>query len=420
MRVVGLDRARIIGVTAIVALAFAAPAVATDVERSFSEIDIEGDSDADVITVSSNGVVITVTDTGPGGATTSDLDCTQVNPQTVTCPIQLAGQEELVGFDVELNNGVDSFTNQNFVTQFGNIDADGSTGPKTIVAGPGRQSIDGSLNSDTIDGGDGDDFLFDGGGISDLSPTGGNDLLVGGPGDDTAEYFRQDVALSVILDGLPNDGQAGETDNVQVENVVGGLLGDTLIGDESSNVLLGGGGGDLIRGMGGNDELGGDFGFGGGAFVVRGFIAPSGSDTLDGGVGRDGLDCGGGYDTALRDPDDDVRPNCERIGAEVVGDSARVSGRKKNKKRFKVRIACPTTELKACTGTLKATADAKKIGKGKFSIASGETKRAKVKLSKRGRKALRKAKGSLLVSVEATTNEPGGVSVDVGRILVNG
>jgi hypothetical protein len=32
---------------------------------------------------------------GARGATTSDPDCTQVNPQTVTCPIQLAGQNDV-------------------------------------------------------------------------------------------------------------------------------------------------------------------------------------------------------------------------------------------------------------------------------------------------------------------------------------
>jgi hypothetical protein len=417
MRGIGFGRVGIAFVVAATALALAAPASATDIERNFSEVDIEGDNDADVITVSSNGIVITVTDTGPGGATTLDPDCTQVNPQTVTCPIQLAGQNDLVGFDVELNNGVDSFTNQNFVTQFGSIDADEATGSKTIAAGPGRQGIDGGLDSDTIDGGEGDDFLRDGGGQSDLAPSGGNDLLVGGPGDDVAQYFREDAPVAISLDNLANDGQAGETDNVQVENVSGTIFGDTLVGDGQSNILAGAGGGDVLRGMGGNDDLAGDFGTGSLA-LLRGIIAPSGADTLDGGTGRDGLDCGGGFDTALRDPDDDVRPNCERIGANVVGDSAKVSGKKKNK--FKVRISCPESELKACTGKLKATADGKKIGKGRFSVANGQTKRAKVKLAKKGRKALRKARGSLLVSIEATTNEPGGVSVDVGRTLIHG
>ncbi len=41
-----------------------------------------------------------------------------------------------------------------------------------------------------------------------------------------------------------------------------------------------------------------------------------------------------------------------------------------------------------------------------------------MKLTKKGVKALKKANGSLLVSVEVLTDEPGGVSQSVGTVLL--
>ena len=254
----------------------------------------------------------------------------------------------------------------------------------------------------------------------------GNDLLDGGPGRDEAEYDR-DADVSISLDGAANDGEAGEADNVQVEDVFTGEGNDTITGSDAANALAGGGGSDHILGAGGNDELFGDFGTvtldkarakrGGG---------PSGNfgdDTLDGGAGRDGLDCGRGIDVALREPADQVNVNCERIGAEIVDDNSRVKGvskgtdvKRKKRGKFKVRLECGAEEGAACVGKLAIKSDGKKIGKGRFDVAAGDTENGKAKLSSKGRRALRQAGGELLVTVTAKTSEPGGIAKDRDRI----
>ena len=400
----------------------AAPATASLVSVDGNELTINGENDSDLISISTDATTLTIVDTGTGGATDGDVDCAQVNPTTVTCPATLPGNPPVVEFEVNLLNGVDSFVNQNLVTTDGHVHSnDGlggsATGAKTLVGGPGGQLLEGGQDADSIDGGDGNDRLFDGGGGA-TALTGGNDLLIGGNGDDETAYFRPPGAnVTITLDRLANDGAPGEADNVQVENVTAGNGNDVVVGDSASNTLTGAGGSDLISGLGGNDELFGDD-LSGGLSVPRGIPpGPGGDDTLDGGTGRDELDCGRGFDLALREPLDDVEPNCERIGAEVVGDSATVSGKKKNK--FKVEIECPESEGTTCAGKLKISAAGKKIGKGKFSVGAGKSKPSKAKLNKKGVKALKGAGGSLLVTVLAKTTEPGGVSEDSETILLH-
>jgi hypothetical protein len=415
-----------LGLGALVALvamlAIAVPAQASDVSLDGASIDIEGDDDSDQITVSSDGTNLTVVDTGAGGVTESDTNCSAVNATTVTCLINVPGEDPVDRFEVNLYAGVDSFTNTNFVTRDGHVHSEDSviespaTGAKTINGGPGSQFLAGGLNDDVINGGDGDDFLDDGGiGDGSPAPTGGNDVLDGGAGADTADYFRSGTTpISLTLDDAANDGYAGETDNLlNMETLFGGAGNDTLVGNASANGLNGGPGSDVIAGQGGDDTLNGDDG---GQALARGLI-PSGpaNDTLNGGAGRDGLDCGADVDVGIRDPKDQVDVNCERIGADITGDSAAVTGKKG---KAKIGVACPESEGVDCVGKVKLTSNGKKIGKGKFKVGPGKTKQAKVKLTKKGSKALRNARGSLLVTATALTDEPGGVSESAAQVLI--
>jgi len=407
------------GLASVFALAFAAAAHASTVGLdSGVSLDIQGDPNADQITVSTDGTTLTVVDTGTGGATSGGAPCAQVNATTVTCPVH-PGNRTVDRFEVDLDNGVDSFTNTNFVTDNGHVHAGGTTGSKTVVGGPGGQEIDGGTADDNLSGGDGDDFLFDGGeGPGSLVPTGGNDLLDGGPGEDATSYRRSAGApLSLTLDNIANDGQAGETDNlIAIEDIEGSDDNDTIVGDDGSNNLTGGDGDDVISGLGGNDELFGDFG-GSPVLLARGLaVSTEVNDSLIGGVGRDGLDCGLGPDIGIRDPDDTVRANCERIGADVAGDSVGLGGKKKNK--FKLAVACSEAEGTACAGKVKLFSNGKKIGKGKFNVEAGSTKSAKGKLTKKGAKAVKRAGGSLLVEAAAFTDEPGGISESSAQVLV--
>jgi Ca2+-binding RTX toxin-like protein len=85
----------------------------------------------------------------------------------------------------------------------------------------------------------------------------GADVLVGGGGLDRATYGNHTAPVTVTLDDIANDGEAGEADNVRsdVEDVIGSPLSDTLTGNGSASRLYGGAGADVLNGLGGDDTL---------------------------------------------------------------------------------------------------------------------------------------------------------------------
>lgn len=135
----------------------------------------------------------------------------------------------------------------------------------TLSGGAGNDTITGGKGNDSILGGDSNDTL-DGGG-------GGADLLSGGAGLDTANYSTRGDSLNISLDGVANDGAAGEKDNVIAEEVIAGSGNDTLTGSANQDFLAGGAGNDVINALAGNDEL----------------IGSTGADKLYGGPGDDYL-----------------------------------------------------------------------------------------------------------------------------------
>ena len=152
-----------------------------------------------------------------------------------------------------------------------------------LYGSPGANRLDGKNGNDSMYGMSGNDTMVGGFGA---------DLFVGGLDKDTADYTYAIGALTIDLDDMPDDGIAGEGDNVQssVENVIGGFHNDTIIGNSFSNTLIGGGGNDTLIGMDGADEL-----FGG-----------IGDDSLDGGGGADTLWGEAGLDTLVGGPGNDV------------------------------------------------------------------------------------------------------------------
>jgi Ca2+-binding RTX toxin-like protein len=141
----------------------------------------------------------------------------------------------------------------------------GDDGNDSIQGGGGNDAIDGFGGDDTLDGGAGDDVLVGGDGA---------DELLGGAGTDTAAYFDKTQPVSLTLDGLANDGTAGEGDFIgsDIENLTGGDGNDTIIGDNAVNILDGGPGDDYLNGGGGDDALN---------------ATGEGNDTLVGGKGND-------------------------------------------------------------------------------------------------------------------------------------
>ena len=132
--------------------------------------------------------------------------------------------------DGELNEN-DNITDsiETVIGGSGNDSFTGNALANTFEGGPGNDSfVDAGAGNDTLLGGPGDDIFYE-------DP--GSDLIVGGDGSDTMYYIStvSKDPVYVNLDGLANDGYAGENDNVQVENVVGGDGNDTLIGDDNDN-----------------------------------------------------------------------------------------------------------------------------------------------------------------------------------------
>src|SRR3712207_3508387 len=85
------------------------------------------------------------------------------------------------------------------------IDADGARG------GAGKDLLYGNGADNRIEGGPGDDRI-DG--------RGGADAMTGGDGNDTVSYAVRSGTVKVSLDGAANDGETGENDKADAENVV--------------------------------------------------------------------------------------------------------------------------------------------------------------------------------------------------------
>ena len=129
---------------------------------------------------------------------------------------------------------------------------------EVVVGGAAGDSLTGDGAANELLGGEGSDSLAGGGGDDDLVPGSGmGDTLAGGDGVDTADYSFATQALDLSIDGLANDGGAGESDNValDVENVTGGSGNDDLHGSDGDNRLDGGPGTDTLFGGRGDDRL---------------------------------------------------------------------------------------------------------------------------------------------------------------------
>jgi Ca2+-binding RTX toxin-like protein len=203
----------------------------------------------------------------------------------------------------------------------------------TVFAGDGNDTVSvppASTFDNGFQGGAGDDTLLGGAFEDDFSPGPGNDVMVGregedlfrsGPGDDTMDggqgrdqflagstpdgadsidggpdvdlirYDSRSGDLALSLDGVANDGEAAEGDNLlRVENLSAGSGSDTIIGDAAPNSLNAGQGNNTVVGGAGNDSIGSD----------------DGDDTLNGGAGNDSIFSGEGADTISGAEGDDT------------------------------------------------------------------------------------------------------------------
>jgi Ca2+-binding RTX toxin-like protein len=167
----------------------------------------------------------------------------------------------------------------------------GGAGRDYLSGGDGDDSLTGGADADRFFGGNGNDSLDGGAGADSFTCESGIDVYVGGTGRDLFSCANNGDPLTITLDGVANDGEVGDTDNVgtDIENVTGGSESDVIIGNDSRNELSGGEGDDVIDGLAGQDVLNGDVG----NDTLR---AGAGNDKLVGGAGADDLVGGDGFD----------------------------------------------------------------------------------------------------------------------------
>jgi Ca2+-binding RTX toxin-like protein len=179
----------------------------------------------------------------------------------------------------------------------------GSARPDSIT-GDGRSNIiEGGPGADVLSGLGGDDIFREGKFAT------GADVYAGGLGQDIVTYAQRLGAVTVSLNGIADDGAAGELDNVRadVEDVSGGSGADTLVGNSAVNGLFGNNGVDHLTGLGSGDEL-----FGGAG--VDTFVAGNGSDLVSAEDGNgESVDCGKGADVARVDAGLDLLKGCETV-----------------------------------------------------------------------------------------------------------
>jgi Ca2+-binding RTX toxin-like protein len=163
----------------------------------------------------------------------------------------------------------------------------GGQGNDSLNGLAGNDELLGDAGNDNLSGGDGDDTATYGAGVDGVD---GSDRFSGGADRDMASYRGHARNVNVSLDGIANDGTAGEGDNnlSDVENVQGTRGDDTLTGNGAANSLTGLTGSDRLFGLAGSDTL----------------------NTVDGISANDSADGGIGIDTCVTDPGD-ARTNCE-------------------------------------------------------------------------------------------------------------
>jgi Ca2+-binding RTX toxin-like protein len=189
----------------------------------------------------------------------------------------------------------------NLAAGTGGPESDNLTAIENVIGSPRADTLLGDAAANTLTGGPGNDRLNGVGGDDTLVGGAGADVMAGGTGADTASYTGHKTAVNASLDGLANDGAAGEADTIgaDTENLMGGFGADVLYGNAARNVLHGDPVGDWLPASGGNDTiypLGGhdaSYGLGGDDTIVDSW----GYDSIDGGFGNDALSGGDDGDT---------------------------------------------------------------------------------------------------------------------------
>lgn len=182
----------------------------------------------------------------------------------------------------------------------GSLNADrlyGDDGDDRIVGAGGNDTLEGGAGSDGFEDGPGDDSVSGGPGDDRFVAGAGRDTYAGGDGNDRVDYSSRGAPVTITLDVVADDGEAGEGDyaGAEVEEALGGAGADRIVAGLNAATLVGGSGNDSINGGPSGDRIEGN----------------EGDDLIDSRDGRyDSVDCGPGTDTILADLTDSAE-NCE-------------------------------------------------------------------------------------------------------------
>jgi Ca2+-binding RTX toxin-like protein len=361
-----------------------------------------------------------------------------------------------------------------FYGDAGNDTIKAYAGNDLVDGGEGNDEVDGGEGDDQVLGGAGNDTMW-----GDHYTDPGADLIDGGPGYDTTQDWsipsdlQNQPSVDVTLDGVANDGRPGEGDNVvNVEKfqmyVVGRFVGsdaaeniniynpgnegpstlignggdDSLYGNDFDDTVDGGAGNDHVEGGMGNDTVTG----GPGQDVIYGDATassctwyscqiPFGNDVIyarDGAV--DNIDCGIGTDKAIVDSID-VVSNCETIdgagpgggggnsggsggagggahGGALTFSLARVKLRALSAKGLSIKVPCAA----ACSISGTISYKGKPVGGGRGTALRAGNATARLKLTKAGKRALKRVRTAKL-TVRITMTPASGAKVTATRTL---
>jgi Ca2+-binding RTX toxin-like protein len=213
---------------------------------------------------------------GGGGADTMDggdgNDTFYVNNANDLTIEAQGGGTDRVNASVSYTLGADTEIETLSTTNFAGTTAINLTGNRF------NNTIFGNTGANELSGGDGNDTLIGGAGA---------DRLDGGTGIDTANYTASKVgaaaaAVTVNLQtGTGSGGHAAGDTLTGIENVIGSAAGDSLTGNDGSNVLTGGDGDDRLEGMAGADTL-----YGGAGIDIASYWLSDAGVTVNLGTGK--------------------------------------------------------------------------------------------------------------------------------------
>ena len=329
---------------------------------------------------------------------TAGNGCRQLDPHTARCNLPRAevfislGDEDDV-LDAAPDRGVT---------------VNGGPGADRLTGGDGADTLYGGAGADALHGGQGDDALT--GGFPQLPQSlDADDTLDGGPGRDLADYYLREAPIVADLTaGVA--GQAGERDALlAVEDGAAGLGDDLLIGDAGPNRLEGRTGDDELRGGDGADFLRGEEG-------VDRLLAGAGDDRIDSNEPTAAGACGPGLDVidSLSSDGEElpglVHPDCERLNIGYnTGEGASIGARPVGATARHLRFAftCPRAFKKDCEGYITVRTAGRRPVLLAFGYGSARpgVKRISVRLTRSGRRLLRRSCPLLLMEMTDTTTD---------------